>query len=353
MDTVTQGLMGACIGQAGFTRRLGGRAVPWGAAIAVLPDLDTLALAPFGDAAYYLFHRGITHSVFFAPVIAPLAGWLTWAWYRRRAAGGPGARGPDRIWWMMLWLLALWSQPLLDVFTSYGTQLLAPLSERRFAIDALPIIDLTYSAVLVAALLAGLAWRRRPRRAARAALAAIAFCAAWTAAGAWFNAIAEARVRAALDSDNGAAARVEAYPTLFQPFYRRAVVLSPEQVRIGYLTVLDADSASWKGFTPDHHPAVTTLSATRLGRLFRWFADDMVAARVERGPGGHVSARLIDLRYGLPFLPPDQSLWGVRSTFAEDGELLGEVQWFEVERRIPEGAIRKFWRDAFGLGAAG
>ena len=42
MDTVTQGLLGAVIGQAGFRHRLGRRALLFGAACGLAPDLDML-----------------------------------------------------------------------------------------------------------------------------------------------------------------------------------------------------------------------------------------------------------------------------------------------------------------------
>ena len=88
-----------------------------GALGGTLPDLDLL----FTDAAsvdYFVAHRGISHSLFFAPLVAlPLA----FAGRRWRPAVGFAP------WWCF-WLLVLITHPLLDLFTSYGTQLLAPFS---------------------------------------------------------------------------------------------------------------------------------------------------------------------------------------------------------------------------------
>ena len=76
MDTVTQALLGAAVGQACFSHRLGRRAVVWGAVGGILPDLDVLTIAVEGPFAEFKYHRGITHSLWFGPVVGPALGWL-------------------------------------------------------------------------------------------------------------------------------------------------------------------------------------------------------------------------------------------------------------------------------------
>ena len=44
MDTATQALLGAVVGQATFSHRLGGRAMVFGAVGGLLPDLDVIAM---------------------------------------------------------------------------------------------------------------------------------------------------------------------------------------------------------------------------------------------------------------------------------------------------------------------
>ena len=42
MDIITQGILGACVAQAGFSRELGRRALGWGAVIGIIPDFDVI-----------------------------------------------------------------------------------------------------------------------------------------------------------------------------------------------------------------------------------------------------------------------------------------------------------------------
>jgi membrane-bound metal-dependent hydrolase YbcI (DUF457 family) len=129
MDSITQSLLGAVVAQAGFRRTLGGRAVVAGAVLGAVPDLDVVA-GLFGPYANWLHHRGVTHSIFFGPIAGPLFGWGLWCFFRWRAPrrGEPETRSsPEQLRaWIWLSIFALFTHPLIDLFTSYGTQLLAP-----------------------------------------------------------------------------------------------------------------------------------------------------------------------------------------------------------------------------------
>ena len=143
MDTATQALLGAVVGQATFSHKLGGRALLFGAAGGLIPDLDVLAVVTHGPFGEFIHHRGFTHSLWFGPVAGPILGWGIWHYYRWRGRTGPGEPGErSRLSaWMGLMILALLTHPLIDIFTTYGTQLLAPFSRHRTALNAVGIVD--------------------------------------------------------------------------------------------------------------------------------------------------------------------------------------------------------------------
>jgi len=184
MDPITQGLLGAATAQLGFRQRIGRDATWVAAAAAIVPDLDVF-VAPLlsltgmemDGMARLRFHRGLSHSLLMAPLLSlPIA--ALW-WRLRRRPEKPEAeqlrRAPPADF-PLLYLcvfVAVFTHPLLDWCTSYGTQLLAPLRDVRYAIDAAPIIDLIYTPLLVLTLLACYAARTAARvRAARATLRA-------------------------------------------------------------------------------------------------------------------------------------------------------------------------------------
>lgn len=317
MDTVTQMLFGATVAQAGFRRRLGRRAMVAGALVALVPDLDVVVGWAGTTFDTWEWHRGPTHSVLVAMILGPLFGWLIWLGRRAR---GP-LEGETARAWIYLSVLVLLTHILIDLPTSYGTLALWPLTDHRFAWDGLGIIDVAYSLALVIALVIGFAVRRRPRLAQDSAFAAIIFIGLWTLGGMAINGQVTETARAQLPP----AVRVTAYPTLFQPVYRRVVAETPDAWLIGYHSVLGAAPIDWQRFPRSDSAAIDVVRSTERGRLFSWFAMDRVYWTAEPREDGGVLVRGHDLRYGLP--GTTLGFWGVQAV-VRDGLVVGPVEAF-------------------------
>jgi len=155
MDTITQGLLGAATAQLGFRQRIGKDAT-WLAAFAgIVPDFDifiqplmTLSGRETDDFTRTVIHRGLSHSLVMVPVLSLF---ITLFWRRfRRSSKSPQ---PFALLYACVFI-ALLTHSLLDWTTSYGTQLLAPFTDRRFALDFMPIIDIFYTPALILTLAA-------------------------------------------------------------------------------------------------------------------------------------------------------------------------------------------------------
>jgi inner membrane protein len=290
----------------------------WGALAGAAPDLDVL-FSVAGDGFDQLqMHRGITHSVFFAPVVGPLWGWLL---DRRERARLHRTPDPGRLFaWMGAITLALASHPWLDYFTPYGTQLLLPFSDTRFALPVMPIIDPAYTALLCGGLIAAALLRRRAA-AGWASLAGIVVSSAYIGWAAHLNdearRFAERDLRAAGIED----ATVYAYPTVLQIHYRRLVARSPDVDRVGYVSLWDPCPIDWGSAPRIDAPALEALRATREGAIFEWFAMGMTHAVLSADAGGGVTASLVDLRYGAD-TDPTHSIFGVAARVDAAGALL-------------------------------
>jgi len=124
-------------------------------------DID-FVVAIFDHVAFIENHRGVTHSLLLMPL---------WAWLLAVAcAFALGRRHPWRAYYGVI-LLVLFVHILGDLITSYGTQILAPLSKWAPGWNTTFIIDLWFSGLLVLGLLASLYWR--PRTGAALGLAAV------------------------------------------------------------------------------------------------------------------------------------------------------------------------------------
>ncbi|WP_027136221.1 metal-dependent hydrolase [Geminicoccus roseus] len=341
MDTVTQMLFGATVAQAGFRSRLGRKALAAGALIGLVPDLDVAVGWLAGPFASWQYHRSFTHSLLFGPLVGPLLGWLCWRIQRWRHGGEED--GDMLRSWIWLAILALVTHPVIDAFTSYGTQLLWPLTDRRFAIDALPIIDPLYSLVLAAVLVAGSLRRVAARTAQDLAGAALLFIAIYSVAGWAIN----DRVRQIAAADFGRPATVDAYPLLFQPYYRRVVALTPDAAHVGYYSVLNPKPIEWQAFPQGQGAAVQAARATPQARLFSWFAMDRLLWQEQPDGNGGSIVQATDLRYGLPG-STDIGFWGVRAHVGAGNQVTGPIDRITIPRDASAAAFARFWSEMTG-----
>lgn len=310
MDTFTQAALGATVAQAGFGKRLGPKAALAGALLGALPDLDIISAA-WGPWASMVHHRGITHSLLFAPVMAPLLGWLTWRLMKRR----------DSWWrWSHLAFWALITHPLLDLFTSYGTQLLAPLSDRRFAIDGVSIVDPIYTLPLFAALVVAWVWRARPRVGTVAAAVVLALTTGYLFWGLAESRKAQRLAVTQLASEGFRAEHVRAQPSLFIWMWRVVARDQDGNLRIGSVSTYRPTRMDFVAVDRPGEPLIDQALASERGQLFEWFADGMISYRIELH-GDRKRLVLEDQRYGL-VTEPEVAFWGAHADFDADGRLL-------------------------------
>jgi inner membrane protein len=140
MDPITHGISGAALARA-FPKK----PLPWTQVwlligMAMAPDLDYV-LHWFSDELYLEYHRGITHSL----LMLPLWTWLVVSLLPKRRERNP----------ILPWLIAaaIGMHILLDVITSFGTMILAPLSDWRATLDLVFIVDPIFTGLMLLPLL--------------------------------------------------------------------------------------------------------------------------------------------------------------------------------------------------------
>lgn len=202
MDSLTQVILGAACGEAVAGKKLGNRALLWGAVGGTIPDLDVFATFFTDEITATAFHRGFMHSFLFAAIAPFLLAKLTvWFYggslYRRRgykigamlvwlifyigaAAGinfipvvfgeglkwyilaptlGLGFLFARKLWadyyltdfqevevpyrtWVALFFWSIFTHPILDCFTGWGTQIFQPFSDLRVQWNTVSVVDL-------------------------------------------------------------------------------------------------------------------------------------------------------------------------------------------------------------------
>jgi inner membrane protein len=143
VDNLTHTLTGLVVARAGL-----GRLSPGATLAAVLasnvPDLDLL-FGLEGTAAYLQHHRDLSHSILGAPVLAlGIAGAVRL--FRKDARTLP---------LFLVSLLAVAIHVFMDLWTSYGTRVLAPFDRTFYTWDLVFIVDPWLLLILLVSLLAG------------------------------------------------------------------------------------------------------------------------------------------------------------------------------------------------------
>lgn len=201
MDSLTQIVLGAACGEIVAGKKLGNRAMLWGAVGGTIPDLDVFASFVTDEITATAFHRGFMHSFLFAAlapwllakltewfysrdihrrrgyklgamtiwllfyigaaaginfipvllgeglrwqVLAPtllLGGWFAWKlWRDYWLANQRTVEVPYRTW-VAVFFWSIFTHPILDCFTSWGTQIWQPFSDLRVQWNTVSVVD--------------------------------------------------------------------------------------------------------------------------------------------------------------------------------------------------------------------
>lgn len=153
MDSLTQIILGAAIGEAVLGKKVGNKAMLYGAIAGTIPDLDVLA-SYFTDTVTALsFHRGFTHSIVFSLLFAPLFGWFVSRYESFKSF---------KSWsWLFFW--AFITHPILDAHTTWGTQFFWPF-DIRLAFKTIFVIDPLYTLPFLVFLILAMRQKRTAKK---------------------------------------------------------------------------------------------------------------------------------------------------------------------------------------------
>ncbi|MCB0661277.1 MAG: metal-dependent hydrolase [Saprospiraceae bacterium] len=355
MDSLTQITLGAAMGEVVLGKKIGNRAMLWGAIGGTLPDFDVLANFFMDDMSALAFHRGITHSFLFAFTTPFLFGWLTYKFYQsgiyknqyyktfafliwsllllgvglginfivyniggqlnvsvligvlivsgliifalqRKYLAKPLAT-VDASWkdWTLLYFWAIVTHPILDSFTTFGTQLFYPFSDYRVAFNNISVVDPIYTVPFIICLvIAGF----RPKESKTRAL--------WTWAGIGisslymlFTVYHKSQVNTIFERTlAGKGLKYERYmttPTILNNILWQAIAEGDTMYYHGMYSFYD-ERAIMEPFTELHknHQLLAGHENDRAIKILDWFSNGYYNV-IERDQGG---LQLNDLRYG-------------------------------------------------------
>ena len=348
MDSLSQIVLGAAVGEVVLGRRIGNRAMVWGAVAGTIPDMDVLGKYFLSELDNLAFHRGISHSLLFCVLGALGFGWVTdrlyrsphhariamvtkaaaavlvgfvinfmtqiaspggwwplalyiplvglWWWrhgQKRYFSGNWTAPDADLKGWVLLFFWGFLTHTLLDCFTTYGTQLFAPFSDTRVAWGTIAVADPLWTFPFLACLLVAARFAREDRRRRIWNTAGIAWCTFYLALTVVNHGQVKGAFESALKAQDKPHEALFITPTIFNNLLWNAVVDDGDGYLLAQYSILDEVPIAFhrvdKGWDLLHN-----LETDETLRVLRWFSAGYFNA-VLRDDG---SLQLNDLRFG-------------------------------------------------------
>jgi len=205
MDSLTQIVLGAAVGEAVLGKKLGNKAMLWGAIAGTIPDLDVFVKLFTDPITATELHRGISHSLLFSMLFAPLLAWfvsksqkitlavITTLVFGFMIGNSIFVQKTENIWvlvsialvglgllaaiyfvkykstathkqWSWLFFWALVTHPLLDAHTTWGTQFFWPF-DYRLAYKNIFVADPFYTVPFLIFVILAMCYKRtNPKR---------------------------------------------------------------------------------------------------------------------------------------------------------------------------------------------
>jgi inner membrane protein len=274
MDSLTQIVLGAAVGELVLGRKVGNKAILWGAIAGTIPDLDVLNRYFLDDLRANELHRGITHSVLFSLAMAPLLG----HWLKRNAASllsvftalvmavfifsadsvaaklvlsavtvgiialllwkVKGTDGASAKEWSWLFWWALVTHPLLDCHTTWGTQLFWPFPI-KVAYNNIFVVDPSYTVPFLICVAIAMFYKRSDPRRARINGIGLLISSAYMVLTFVFKYNAHTHIAESLERQGVQYSTLSTRPTPFNSILWTTNVNCGDHYALGYHSLLD------------------------------------------------------------------------------------------------------------------
>ncbi len=291
MDSLTQIVLGAAVGEAVLGKKVGNKAILFGAIAGTIPDLDILVRYFTDNVTAIEIHRGFSHSIVFSIVFAPIFGWLVYKILKKKEA----------TWqeWSWLFFWGLFTHPILDSFTTWGTQLFWPF-ETRLAFQNIFVIDPLYTLPFLVFLVLTMFQERSSEKRRKFNRLGLVISSCYLGITLVLKGISYQKFIQALEEQQIAYLAIDTRPAPLNTILWTANVATDKAYLIGNYSFFDTQPISFESYPKNHQ---------LLGDLKE---DDKIKRLIKISKGWYSIAQennqlyLNDLRFGLMSMDPKE-----------------------------------------------
>jgi inner membrane protein len=324
MDSLTQIVLGAAVGEAVLGKKIGNKAILYGAIAGTIPDLDVFA-SYFTDTVSALeIHRGFTHSILFSILFAPIFGWLVSRYETYKDFKG---------WtWLFFWTLI--THPILDAHTTWGTQLFWPL-DLRLAFKTIFVVDPIYTLPFLVFLILTMFQKRTSKKRQYYSGIGLTISTAYLALTFLLKSFASIKFEAALKTQNIAYEQIDTRPSPLNTILWSANIETKDTYLLGSYSFFDTNDIRFETYPKNHELLGTLIENEKVKRMISisqgWYTITRTNDKLYFN----------DLRFGLFNLEPQSQDFVFKYLINVDAS--GHVNFIEEEKN--QGDAKKLMGD--------
>ena len=270
MDSLTQIVLGAACGEAVLGKKIGNKALLFGAIGGTIPDLDVFIGRFFyaNEIQIMAFHRGFMHSFLFAILGCFVFGWITFKLYNSGKRIGTTTQND----WVQLFFWSIFTHPILDSFTPYGTQLFTPFSDYRVAFNTIAVADPAYTIPFLLCMIILMFFNRKRSRRTWWLKAGIVVSSVYLGFTVMNKIYMDSVFKKSFEKEGIAFHRCSTQPTILNNLLWYGVAESNDQYYVSYYSLFDSKTYTSQilPIPKTHH--ILDMSDPNL-RLLPWFSN--------------------------------------------------------------------------------
>ena len=334
MDSLTQIVLGAAVGEATLGKKIGNKAMFWGAVAGTIPDLDVIANFFVDNVTANELHRGFSHSILFSILMAPIFGWIIAKLYKNKEA--------DWKDWSKLMFWGLFTHPILDAFTTWGTQLFWPF-DYKVAFNNIFVADPLYTVPFLICVIIAMFYKRTHPKRKRYNNLGLYLSSFYMLTTLVLQQNARANFSNSLQNQHIQYNEIQTRPTPLNTILWTANIETQDSFLIGYHSLLDEDDIiDFSEFPKNHH---------LLGEMKN---DPLIPRLIKLSEGWYTIEKkddktyFNDLRFGTLGIgdQAERFVFSYELYYDEEGNLQAKERAREVEEASP--LLSKLWDRVLG-----
>ncbi|WP_452233186.1 metal-dependent hydrolase [Lacinutrix sp. MEBiC02595] len=327
MDSLTQIVLGAAVGEAVLGKKVGNKAMLYGAIAGTIPDFDVFASFFTDTVSALSIHRGFTHSIVFSVLFAPIFGWIVSRYETYKNF---------KNWsWLFFWSFV--THPILDAHTTWGTQLFWPF-DLRLAFKTIFVIDPLYTVPFLVFLILAMRQKRTSKKRRLYNKIGLIVSSSYLLLTFFLKGMAFTQFEAALKNQNIAYLQIDTRPSPLNTILWSANVETEDAYLLANYSFLDTKPITFESYPKNHALLGNLVTNEKVQRMISiskgWYT---ISKKDE-------SLYFNDLRFGLLSVTPKSDNFVFK--YRLDVDASGKVTFTEEPKNNRDGKklLTELWQ---------